>query len=65
MSLRGRDRWRTGLETKVGANDNYLTAGYGVVPQLRHGLTTDVTDFDRMGQADVWADRARLRYAMQ
>ena len=65
MSLRGRDRWRTGLETKVGATDNYLTAGYGVVPQLRHGLTTDVTDFDRMGQADVWADRARLRYAMQ
>ncbi|MEI7514062.1 MAG: hypothetical protein WCK81_01635 [Betaproteobacteria bacterium] len=65
MSLRGRDRWRTGLETKVGANDNYLTAGYGVVPQLRHGLTTDVTDFDRMGQADVWADRARLRFAMQ
>jgi len=65
ITVRGRDRWRTGLETKVGESDNYLTAGYGFVPQVRHGLTTDGTDYDRAGLADLWADRERLRFALR
>ena len=65
ITVRGRDRWRTGLETKVGESDNYLTAGYGMVPQVRHGLTTDGTDYDRAGLADLWADRDRLRFALR
>jgi hypothetical protein len=65
VTVRGRDRWRTGLETKVGATDNYLTPGYGFVPQVRHGLTTDVTDYDRAGLADLWADRDRMRIQMR
>ena len=65
LTVRGRDRWRTGLETKVGATDNYLTPGYGFVPQVRHGLTTDVTDYDRAGLADLWADRDRMRIQMR
>ena len=65
LTVRGRDRWRTGLETKVGATDNYLTPGYGFVPQVRHGLTTDVTDYDRAGLADLWADRDRTRIQMR
>jgi hypothetical protein len=65
LTVRGRDRWRTGLETKVGEADNYLTAGYGFVPQVRHGITTDGTDYDRSGLADLWADRERLRFALR
>ena len=65
LTVRGRDRWRTGLETKVGATDNYLTPGYGFVPQVRHGLNTDVTDYDRAGLADLWADRDRMRIQMR
>lgn len=63
--VRGRDRWSHALETKVGERDNYLTAGYGVVPNIRHGLTTDVTDHDRAGLADLWANRDRIRHAMR
>lgn len=65
VTVRGRDRWRTGLETKVGEADNYLTDGYGFVPQVRHGVTTDGTDYDRAGLADLWADRERLRFALR
>lgn len=65
ITVRGRDRWRTGLETKVGESDNYLTNGYGFVPEVRHGLNTDGTDYDRAGLADLWADRDRLRFAMR
>jgi hypothetical protein len=63
--LRGADRWSANLETKVGERDNLLTAGYGQVPKVRHGLTTDVTDHDRSGLADLWADRDRMRLAMR
>jgi hypothetical protein len=63
--LRGADRWSANLETKMGERDNLLTAGYGQVPKVRHGLTTDVTDHDRSGLADLWADRDRMRLAMR
>lgn len=63
--LRGADRWSASLETKVGERDNRLTAGYGQVPKARHGLMTDVSDHDRSGQADLWADRHRMRAAMR
>jgi hypothetical protein len=62
--LRGADRWSASLETKMGERDNLLTAGYGQVPKVRHGLTTDVTDHDRSGLVDLWADRDRMRLAM-
>lgn len=65
FTVRGRDRWGHALETKVGERDNYLTAGYGVVPSIRHGLTTDVTDHDRAGLADLWANRDQIRLAMR
>jgi hypothetical protein len=63
MNLRTKDQWTLGLETKVGENDNYLTGGYGLIPQLRHGMA-DVRDFDRAGPADLWAQRQRIRAAM-
>lgn len=65
VRVRGADRWQTGLETKVGESDNYLTQGYGQVPRPRHGLMTDVIDFDRSGKTDIWADRDRVRLAMR
>jgi hypothetical protein len=63
--LRGADRWSANLETKMGERDNLLTAGYGQVPKIRHGLTTDVIDHDRSGLSDLWADRDRMRLAMR
>jgi hypothetical protein len=63
INLRFRDQWPLGLETKVGAKDNYITGGYGTIPTLRHGLN-DVSDFDRSGLADFWAQRHRIRSAM-
>ncbi len=64
MHLRGSDRWQHRIETKVGERDNLLTPGYGQVPQPKHGLMTDGIDYDRSGQADLWADRKRARLAM-
>ena len=64
FSFRGQDQQALGLETKVGANDNYITPGYGGVPGLRHGLT-DITDSDRTGIEDMWANRYRLRAVMR
>lgn len=61
VAIRGRDRWGWGLESKVGEKDNYLTPGYGLIPRLRHGLTSDVTDHDRSGAADLQAQLPRLR----
>ena len=63
VNLRFKEQWLLGLETKVGAKDNYITGGYGVLPILRHGLN-DVSDFDRSGLADFWAQRHRIRSAM-
>jgi len=65
FSVRGVDRWQTNLETKMGERDNILTQGYGQVPRPRHGLMTDVIDFDRSGSTDIWADRDRVRLAMR
>jgi hypothetical protein len=65
IHVRGTDRWQTHFETKVGELDNYITPGYGQVPRPRHGLMSDVIDFDRSGSADIWADRDRIRLAMR
>jgi hypothetical protein len=64
VTVRGTDRFALGLETKVGEDDNKLTYGYGAIPRVRHGLQTDVTDFDRNGQADLLAQYSRLRVVM-
>ena len=57
VTVRGRDRWGVGLETKVGMADNYIEPGYALFPSIRHGLLSDVTDFDR---ADLGSIRANL-----
>jgi hypothetical protein len=46
-SLRLRDRWEMGVETKVGQKDNYIEPFYGAFPGIRHSLDTDVFDFNR------------------
>ncbi len=61
VSVRGSDRFAWGLQTKVGDKDNALTQGYGDQPRVRHGLRSDVTDFDRNGRDDMLANSARLR----
>ena len=61
VSLRGSDRFAWGLQTKVGDKDNALTSGYGEQPRARHGLRSDVSDFDRNGRDDMLANSARLR----
>ncbi len=65
VSLRGADRWRWGLQTKVGGDDNRLTYGYGMVPRARHGLHSDVSDHDRNGALDLLAQSPRLRETLQ
>lgn len=65
FNVRGQDRWQAGSETKVGETDNYITLGYGLIPRPRHGMMTDILDFDRSGAADIWADRDRIRLAMR
>ena len=64
LSLRGRDRWRVGLTTKVGDTDNYITQGYGLMIGPRHGMA-DITDFDRASPSDMWAARSAMRFAMR
>jgi hypothetical protein len=61
VSVRGRDRWAWGLQTKVGERDNAITYGYGEIPRARHGVQTDVSDFDRNGRDDLLAHAGRLR----
>ena len=63
-SVRARDRWKVGLETKVGESDNYITRGYGLMPSPRHGLQ-DVTDQGRTGLEALWAARSVMRLALQ
>ena len=65
LSVRGADNWNWGVETKVGAKDNNITIGYGLTPALRHGLTSDVSDYDRGGVEDLWAGRVRVREGMR
>ena len=64
LSVRGRDRWRVGLATKVGDTDNYITRGYGLMVGPRHGMA-DITDFDRASPSDLWAARSAMRFAMR
>jgi hypothetical protein len=64
LSVRGRDRWRVGLETKVGESDNYITRGYGLMPSPRHGLM-DITDQGMAGLESLWAARSAMRLALQ
>jgi hypothetical protein len=59
--VRGADRWGWGLKTKVGEKDNALTRGYADIPALRHGLGSDVSDFDRNGSADLAVRARRVR----
>ena len=65
LAVRGADNWNWGIETKVGAKDNNITPGYGLTSALRHGLTSDVSDYDRCGVEDLWAGRGRVREGMR
>jgi hypothetical protein len=47
VTVRARDRWELGLETKILQLDNYIEPGYGGFPGIRHSLDTDVFDFNR------------------
>jgi len=47
VTVRGRDQWALGVETKVQEKDNYIEPGYGLFPSIRHDLQADVTDYDR------------------
>jgi hypothetical protein len=53
-----------GLTTKIGGTDNIITPGYLQVPRARHGVWTDVTDYDRNGILDLWGNADRLRRAL-
>ena len=64
VSVRARDRWKVGLESKVGESDNYITRGYGLMPSPRHGLM-DITDQGRAGLEALWAARSAMRLALQ
>ncbi len=65
LTVRGADSWNWGIETKVGAKDNNITPGYGLTSALRHGITSDVSDYDRGGMEDLWAGRGRVREGMR
>ena len=61
FTLRGADNWNWGLETKVGETNNNITPGYGQTSTLRHGISVDVSDYDRGGVEDLWVRRGRVR----
>ena len=65
LSLRGRDQYPLGLETKVAEKDNYIALGYGLYPVVRHSLLSDVMDYDRNGLDAMTANRYRLRSALR
>ena len=60
VTVRGRDQYPVGLETKVQEKDNYIEPGYGLYPTIRHGLSTDVGDYDRGDVASIEANLHRL-----
>ncbi len=60
VTLRGRDQYPLGLETKVQEKDNYIEPGYGLFPSIRHGLNTDVGDYDRGDVGSIEANLHRL-----
>lgn len=64
FNVRGQDRFSWGLTTKIGGTDNIITPGYLQVPRARHGVWTDVTDYDRNGILDLWGNADRLRRAL-
>lgn len=60
VTVRGRDQYSLGLETKVQEKDNYIEPGYGLYPTIRHGLNTDVGDYDRGDVGSIEANLHRL-----
>jgi hypothetical protein len=60
VTIRGRDQYPFGLESKVQEKDNYIEPGYGIYPTIRHGLNTDVGDYDRGDIASIEANLHRL-----
>ncbi len=60
VTIRGRDQYSLGLETKVQEKDNYIEPGYGLYPTIRHGLNTDVGDYDRGDVGSIEANLHRL-----
>lgn len=59
-TIRGRDQWALGLETKVQEKDNYIEPGYGIFPSIRHGLQADVSDYERGDVGYLEANMHRL-----
>jgi Exopolysaccharide biosynthesis protein YbjH len=64
-NARGQDRLAWGGQTKIGDDINTLTLGYAEVPRPRHGVWTDITNNDRSGAVDMWANRYAMRAALQ
>jgi hypothetical protein len=65
VTVRGKDRWFLGLETKVQETDNYIELHYGLSPAPRHGLFSDVLDYDRADLGSLLANRYRLRASLR
>lgn len=64
-NVRGQDRMAWGVKSKVGDTNNIQTLGYAEVPMPRHGVWTDITNHDRSGPVDMWANRHAMRAALQ
>jgi len=64
-NVRGQDRMAWGVKSKVGDTNNVQTFGYAEVPMPRHGVWTDITNHDRSGPVDMWANRNSMRAALQ
>jgi hypothetical protein len=65
VTVRGKDRWFIGLETKVQEKDNYIELHYGLAPSPRHGLFGDVLDYDRADLGSLVANQYRLRSSLR
>jgi hypothetical protein len=63
VSLRGRDLWGIGLQSKIGHN-NTISTGYGEEPFVRHGLN-DILDQDRRAPLGSAPAAERLNQALQ
>lgn len=61
MSVRLRDRWSLGLETKIQERDNYIEPGYGGFPVIRHNLDTDIFDFNRFDRGIMGQTMYKIR----
>lgn len=64
-NVRGQDRMAWGIATKIGEDNNRHTFGYAEVPRPRHGVWSDITNYDRSGPVDMWANRHAMRAALQ